>query len=265
MFRVISASLLSALALGSVISAQSRGARTDAASCQDEWRASYCEVREDSFASQGSLDVDASPNGGISVSGSDRADIRIRTRITARADSEAAARSLAGQVRVVINGSRIRAEGPPQRGNENWTASFEIDAPRNERLQLTAHNGGIAVNNIDGYGRFTTKNGGIALSNVSGDLQGETVNGGISVNLSAPALTGAGLSFETRNGGITLSVPRSFGAQLEASTVNGGVSSDFPVAQTAGNRSRHIVATLGAGGAPLHLTTVNGGIRISRR
>ena len=265
MIRVISVALLSAFALGSVLSAQSRGARSDASWCGDEWRASYCDVRDDTFASQGMLDVDASPNGGISVHGSDRSDVHIRTRIVARADSEAAARSLAGQVRVVIDGGRIRAEGPARRDGESWTASFEIDAPRTERLQLAARNGGISVSEIDGYGRFTTKNGGIALSNVSGDLQGVTVNGGISVKLSAPSLTGAGLSFETRNGGITLSVPRSFNAQLEASTVNGGVRSDFPVTQSAGTGSRQIVATLGSGGAPLHLTTVNGGIRIARR
>jgi hypothetical protein len=264
MVRVISASVLSAVALGSVMAAQSRPARSSDDRCRDGSRGSYCEVREDTFASQGALEIDASPNGGISVHGSDRSDVHLLTRIVARAADEAASRALAGQVRVVINGTSIHAEGPAQSNTEHWTASFEIDAPRNVRLQLTARNGGIAVSDINGYGRFTTTNGGIALSNVSGDLQGQTVNGGISVSLSDPSLSGAGLTFETRNGGISLSVPATFNAQLDASTVNGGVSSDFTSTRR-NDDSRHIVATLGSGGAPLHLTTVNGGIRIARR
>jgi hypothetical protein len=234
--------------------------------CGSQPRTTYCEHREDSLVGLAEIDVDASPNGGISVRGADRADVYLRTRITAHADTEAAARELASQVRVMSDNGRIRAEGPSNGDGQYWSASFEIEVPRYVRLQLTAKNGGIAIADFDGYGRFDTTNGGVSLSNVGGDLKGATVNGGVSVRLSGTTWNGAGLDVQTRNGGVTMSLPDSFNAQLDISTVNGGVNSDVPVSsndQTT-SRTRHISATLGAGGAPLHVNTVNGGIRINQ-
>jgi hypothetical protein len=266
MIRVISLSAVMAAALVVGLAAQSQRTRQNDG-CDNSWRKAYCEVREDTFSSQGTLDVDGAPNGGISVRGWNRADVHVRTRIQAYADDEATARALAAQVRVVFDGGRLHAVGPDRDGNQSWSASFEIDAPRDSRLQLTTKNGGIAITDFDGYGRFETKNGGVALTDVGGDLQGSTTNGGVSVRLSSAGWNGPGLDVQTTNGGVTMTVPSSFNAQLDASTVNGGMTIDLPGVDQGQLRSRdrHIVATLGAGGAPVKVATKNGGIRIAAR
>jgi DUF4097 and DUF4098 domain-containing protein YvlB len=264
MTRVISVATVFTVACGIGLLAQSPRDRQNDDRCGNSSRQVFCDVRDDTFISQGTLDADATPNGGIAIRGSDRGDVHVRTRIQARADDEATARALAGQVRVTFNGGRLRAEGPETSGDQWWSASFEIDVPRNSRLQLTTKNGGISIADFNGYGRFETTNGGVALTNVGGDLQGSTTNGGVSVRLSGPTWNGAGLDVETRNGGVSMTLPQSFNAQLDVSTVNGGVSVDSVDQSQPRSRDRHIVTTLGAGGAPLRLATVNGGVRVAR-
>ena len=227
-------------------------------------RASFCETREDNLGARASLIVDATPNGGISVRGTNRSDVRLRTRITVWSDVGDGARALASQVRVLTDGGRIRAEGPSGSDNQSWSASFELEVPERTGLQLTANNGGISISSVDGDVRFETRNGGVTLANVDGDVQGTTVNGGITVRLRGAQWNGTGLDVGTRNGGISMSVPESFNAQLDVETVNGGVSSDFGLSPQ-DRRSRHVVTTLGGGGARLRLSTVNGGIRVNRQ
>lgn len=248
-----------------VLPAQTRrsSGRFDDDACRGQ-RASFCETREDNLGARASLTVDATPNGGISVRGTNRSDVLLRTRITVWSDAGDGARALASQVRVLTDGGRIRAEGPASSDNQYWSASFELEVPERTGLQLTAKNGGISISSVDGDVKFETRNGGVTLSNVDGDVQGTTVNGGITVRLRGAQWNGTGLDVGTRNGGISMSLPESFNAQLDVETVNGGVSSDFGLSPQ-DRRSRHIVTTLGGGGARLRLSTVNGGIRLNRQ
>jgi len=265
MTRVTSIAAVVMLTAAAVAPAQSRrssGRFVDDA-CRGQ-RASFCETREDNLGARASLTVDATPNGGITVRGTTRSDVLLRTRIVVWADGADGARAVASQVRVLTDGGRIRAEGPPSTGNQSWSASFELEVPERTALQLTANNGGITIAGVDGDVRFETRNGGVTLSNVDGDVQGTTINGGINVRLAGTQWNGTGLDVGTRNGGISMSVPESFNAQLDAETVNGGVTSDFAVSSQ-DRRTRHIVTTLGGGGARLRLSTVNGGIRVNRR
>ena len=235
--------------------------------CRSERRSDHCEVREDTLGGLSAVDVDATPNGGIAVRGWDRNDVRVRTKVTAYADTDAAASALAASVRVLTDGGRIRAEGPQNGRDEYWTASFELEVPRTGRVALTARNGGISIADFRGYSRFESTNGGIALRDVGGDLRGETVNGGVSIELSGSRWDGAGLDVETRNGGVRLSLPRNYSAELDLGTANGGLDLDFPiVVQGQLTRlNRHITTTIGSGGPRLRLSTVNGGVRVSRQ
>jgi DUF4097 and DUF4098 domain-containing protein YvlB len=249
-------------------SAQSRNqpsARPDSG-CDGSYRDRpfHCEIREDTIPGVNPLDVDASPNGGIRIRGWDRADVLVRTRITAYGESEADARRIAAGVRVETAGGRIRADGPPAGRGESWSAGFEIQVPRTALLTLNTHNGGISIDDFRGTAKFRALNGGVRLSNVGGDIRGATTNGGVTVDVTSDRWDGAGLDVETRNGGIRLTLPANYSAELEAGTTNGGVRIDFPVTVT-GNLRRHITTTLGAGGARLRAITTNGGVTIRRR
>jgi len=67
------------------------------------------------------------------------------------------------------------------------------------------------------------------------------------------------------NGSVTLALPAGANADVSASTVNGGISSDFslPVKKNFPAGS-NVDGKLGNGGPPIHMSSVNGGIRITK-
>ena len=270
MIRALSLLALLTVAAAGVLGAQARFrgfGLTDDEWCRQDRQAAFCEVRQDTLLGLSSIDVDATPNGGIAVRGWDRGDVQLRTKISVYADRDADARDMAGSITVQTGGGVIRAEGPEPRGRAYWNASFELYVPRNSTVGLKARNGGIAIGDFGGAARFESVNGGVALTQVGGDLRGATVNGGIAIELGGSQWAGAGLDVETRNGGITMALPRNYSAQLDIGTTNGGLAIDFPITLQ-GNLSRfdrQIVTTLGAGGPRVRATTVNGGIAIRAR
>lgn len=230
-------------------------------------RGHACEVRETRLAAPGSaLTVDASPNGGIRVEGWDQPDVLVRAVVQTWADSDGEARDGLAEVRVNAAGSQVTAEGPDRDGSgrRGWSVSYRIWAPRQTALDLVARNGGVSIVTMHGDSRFTTTNGGVTLDDVSGRIVGRTANGGVNVRLSGARWDGAGLDVETTNGGVTLTLPRDYSAALEVSTVNGGLRSDIPVTLPEGRR-REVRTTLGSGGPPLKVRTVNGGVRLQAR
>jgi DUF4097 and DUF4098 domain-containing protein YvlB len=227
-------------------------------------RAYHCEVREETLAGGVPLDVDASPNGGIRVRGSDRSDVALRVRVVGYADSDEAARQIASQVRVDTGGGRVRAQGPQRTGHGYWTASFELEVPQRSELTLRTVNGGITVRNLLGTVKFDATNGGVRLENVGGDVRGTTKNGGLHIDLNGDRWDGTGLDVETHNGGINLSMPANYSAELETGTTNGGLRVDFPIT-VQGRINRHITTTLGSGGPRIRAMTHNGGVNVRRR
>lgn len=224
-----------------------------------------CEIREQTIASSGKLVVDASPNGGVRVSGWDRDDVLVRAAVRAWGDDEDEARELASQIEIQTDDSRIRAEGPGQSWNRmGWTVSYEIFVPSATDLDLETVNGGIVLTDVDGEIDFDTTNGGVNLDGVAGDVRGRTTNGGIDVRLTGDAWQGDGLDLATTNGGVRLHVPEDYSARLEARTTNGGINTEFPVSVEGRLSRRNLSATLGEGGALVSVRTTNGGVHIMR-
>jgi hypothetical protein len=206
--------------------------------------------------------VDAGQNGGVAVEAWDGAGIALCAVVRAEADTEAAARRLAEGVEVA-RGATIRADVPRTRRGESVSVSFRLRVPRTTDLDLTAANGGIAVEGVRGRVRFETTNGGVSLVGAGGDVRGRTVNGGVNVMLTGARWDGAGLDVETVNGGVNLVVPEGYSAALETGTVNGGLSLGFPLT-VQGEVGRRLAVTLGGGGPRVRAVTTNGGVRLAR-
>jgi hypothetical protein len=236
------------------------------AQCQDRdrgWDDQFCEVRDVNYTGPSSrIVVDGHQNGGVTVVGWDQNTIRIRARVQASGRSESAARNIAGDVRILADGT-IRAEGPERERRVNWSVSYVIYAPRRIDLDLRTMNGGIHLEDVEGAMRLRAMNGGLYLDGVGGDVRGETTNGGLHVTLTGASWRGQGLDVETMNGGVTLDVPARYSATLETGTVNGGFDIDFPVTLQ-GRFGRRVTTTLGDGGPRVRATTTNGGVRIRR-
>ena len=270
MFRTLSVAAAITAGLAGVGFAQSNSQRFGRSAdswCGDGWndrRASHCEVRESTVGGSNPLDIDAGTNGGIRVRGWDRADVLVRAKIAAYADSEAEARRLASSVRVDTLGGRVRAEGPDTGSGQNWSVSFEVQVPRNAQITLNTQNGGISIDDFRGAARFRARNGGVSLTNIGGDIRGETTNGGLTIELAGDHWDGEGLDVETQNGGVRMTMPEYYSAELETGTTNGQVSVDFPVT-VRGTFGRRLNTTLGSGGPKVRAITTNGGVTIRRR
>jgi DUF4097 and DUF4098 domain-containing protein YvlB len=242
-------------------------------SSQRHWGKDYghsCTLTELKVPVTQRLDIEAGPNGGVSVKGWNRQEVWVRARIdTGSKQGEAAAKDLAKQVTVEANAGRIGAKGPASgKGEQWWSVSFEIFVPHKMDLQATTVNGGVNLADVEGQLRFRTMNGGVNLARVAGDVQGRTMNGGVNVDLEGARWNGQGLDVTTTNGGVNLVVPASYSANLRAATTNGGFTSDFGTPSREEQRGwarKEYERILGNGGAPVKVMTTNGGVRIKKK
>jgi hypothetical protein len=239
--------------------------------CRDDYhgdndREQHCEVRQLSAAATGAtLTVDARPNGGIRVRGSDRTDIAVWAKVTATARTREEARAIASRVTVTAIPDRVEADGPRDLGRrEGWHVSYRLDVPRTTPLSLQSTNGGINIDNVRSEVRFRTVNGGVTLTRAGGDVEGRTTNGAVRVDLDGTTWDGGGLDVETSNGSVNLSIPAGYSARLETGTVNGRMQVDFPMT-VQGTIGRSMTADLGSGGPLLRAKTSNGAVRIRRK
>lgn len=252
----------------SSLMAQSRDARRWLDECNrgGRWgndRERYCTVREDTIPARSALRIDGRENGGIEIIGSDRSNIVVISKIQAQAGSERDAKEIADGIRVEL-GDEIRADGPSTRWRSSWSVSYEVHVPRRISLDLSATNGGIAIENVDGRVEFETSNGGVTLTGLSGNVRGSTSNGGVEVTLTGAQWSGEGLDVRTTNGGVELEIPANYSARLETGTVNGGMNIGFPIT-VQGRIDRRLTTQLGQGGPLVRVTTTNGGVSLRRR
>ena len=263
-----------ALVCASALWAGSGPARLSAQQSNDDWcsqdrwgrdRVGVCEIREFTVAATaGTLEV-AGTNGGISVEGESRGDVRILAKVVATAESQQRAKMIADAVRLTPTLEHVEADGPRNlQDREGWSVSYRIAVPRALNVSLRTSNGGITVREVESKVTFRTSNGGVKLIGVSGDVRGQTSNGGVDIDLDGTAWIGEGLDIETSNGGVKIAVPENYSARLEARTENGGVNSDYPgVVQSRSGRDVNV--QLGSGGAPIKIRTSNGGVRVTRK
>lgn len=254
--RIFTAAMAASLALA----ACGLLAQSPSMSCKDQG-SGFCEIREVPIPATSTLTVDGRENGGISIKGANRPDILVRAMVQARGDSGSEGKTTAAQVILHTSGGSISADGPAGKG---WSVTYEIFVPAATNLNLSTHNGGVAVSAVGSTIEIHAINGGISLQNVGGNVHGETVNGGISATLAGDKWNGQGMDVSTKNGGISLKVPERFSALLDVATVNGGMSVRLPETQMRGGEHRMNV-TLGSGGPLIRAHTQNGGVSISTR
>jgi hypothetical protein len=213
--------------------------------------------------SRGAIRIDPGMNGGVSVSGWDRADILVRARIDTAADTDSDARAIVPQIQIASGGGSITATGPEMDRHHQWSVSYEIFAPRQSDIQAKAHNGGIKISDLRGNIEFETMNGGVTLTRLGGEVHGRTTNGGLTVELAGDRWDGSGMDVTTTNGGVKLDVPSNYSAHFETATVNGGMKVHFPVT-VQGRLTKEMSFDVGQGGPTIKVTTTNGGVKITK-
>jgi DUF4097 and DUF4098 domain-containing protein YvlB len=236
------------------------------ADCRHDWndRPKVCAVREAGFhPAGGTLTVDPSENGGVSVYGWDRDSIGVVAMIEAYGNSDETARQIVDGIHIEASGRAIRATGPETDRHESFSVSFDVYVPRHTDLSLESINGPLSVEDVTGSMQLRSQNGPLSLRGVAGDVTARVQNGPLSVALSGSHWDGPGLDAEAQNGPVDLSIPDRYNARLETGTVNGPMDLNFPLTVTVqGHVTNRIRTTLGDGGSPVRVVTTNGPLTI---
>jgi DUF4097 and DUF4098 domain-containing protein YvlB len=114
---------------------------------------------------------------------------------------------------------------------------------------------------LDNVEDLHTVNGDIEVFEAGGNVRAHTTNGNVRIELAHPP-DKAGATAETTNGSLVLAVPSNTEADIEARCLNGNFYSELPMTMESTDRPREMRGKLGRGGVPIHLHTVNGGIRL---
>ncbi|NOT33587.1 MAG: DUF4097 family beta strand repeat protein [Candidatus Eisenbacteria bacterium] len=145
--------------------------------------------------------------------------------------------------------------------NCDVAVQWRIELPEHVSLAAYTVNGSVSVENAPADVNLVTVNGGITAS-AAGAAEATTVNGSIEIEMRAMPAEGAGATFTTVNGDITLRVAEHLDANLRARTQNGRINCELPIERSGGSSRRRLAGQLGRGGPPLRLDTVNGSVTI---
>jgi len=199
-------------------------------------------------------------NGTVRIEGWDREEVEVRA-IKTTPEREAVLDQVAIEIESRPDAVSISTRYPQDEGVE-VAVDYVIHVPRHAQLNRVANvNGTLRVMSSDSIGDLRTVNGNIEVYEGSGNVHAHTTNGNVYLELKHPG-DSRGASAETTNGSVLLAIPTDLPAELEARCMKGNFSSELPMVLRGAEQPRVIHGRLGTGGAPIHLGTVNGAIRV---
>ncbi len=199
-------------------------------------------------------------NGPVDVQGWDRNEVEIRAVKTAKqqeTDLERVSIEVSARPDAVAVSTRY-----PQNEGVEVMVEYTIHVPHRVHVEhIGTVNGTLRISGLDNVEDLHTVNGDIDVFESGGNLRAHTTNGNVRVELTHAPDNG-GATAETTNGSLVLAVPSDLQAEIDAKCMNGNFYSELPISMESTDRPREMHGKLGAGGAPIHLRTVNGGIRL---
>lgn len=199
-------------------------------------------------------------NGSVEISGWDRKEVEIHAVKSAKRNP----RDL-GRVSIEVSAGpdavSVVTRYPHDEGVE-VAVEYRIRVPRDAQVRRVATvNGGLHVTGISNAGELRTVNGNVELFDSAGRISAHTTNGNLRLELNRFDKQSS-LNAETVNGSVMIGVPPGAGGAIDVTTLNGDFRSDIPVTLEGTFGPREIHGTLGQGGGPIRVRTVNGGIRV---
>jgi hypothetical protein len=199
-------------------------------------------------------------NGAVEVQGWDRKEVEVRAVKTAKS-RESDLDRVSIEVDARPDSVSIATHYPQNEGVE-VAVEFTVHVPHGAHVgHIGTVNGTLRITGLETVEDLHTVNGNIEVFEAGGNIHAHTTNGNVRLEL-AHLRDKNGATAETTNGSLVLAVPSNTQADLEARCLNGNFYSELPIAVESSQRPREVHGKLGGGGAPLHLRTVNGGIRI---
>lgn len=245
----------------------------------------------------GALRLD-NANGLTRILGEERGDVEVRMQKVARAESTAAAETMARDIRLARSdtdfGTELEVE-VPRRWNRRGHINVELRVPRATRIEVNASNGKVCIAGVQGGVRVRSSNVAVRVEDVAGDVEiqasnarvlcagvtgklvARTSNGKIEVERHRGALDASSSNglihaaldelcgavlLATSNGRIALSLPDGVDADVDLRVDNGVIRNQRSLGRCTRSSSGRLTGTLGRGGTPIKIRTSNGSISL---
>jgi hypothetical protein len=199
-------------------------------------------------------------NGTVDIQGWDRNVVEVHAVKTAK-EKESDLERVSIEVDARPDAVSIATRYPQNEGVE-VAVEYTVHVPHGAHVEhIGTVNGTLRISGIENVEDVHTVNGNIEMFEAGGSVHAHTTNGNVHLEL-AHLQDKNGATAETTNGSLVLAVPSDLQAEVEARCLNGNFSSEIPITMESTQRPREVHGKLGRGGPPIHLRTVNGGIRV---
>jgi hypothetical protein len=225
-------------------------------------------TRTYTIADGGELQIIGS-SGSVDVQGADGNTVTVEAERIARAATDAAAREIVPRI-------DIREEATPDKVliqteglggiviGVDVSVNYRVRMPRRAHLRVRTANGPITVSNLSAGIVLSSANGTITATGIGGGVDARAVNRDLKVDLAS--FGGDPVELRSTNGSVDVALPRDASASLLLNVTNGTIDvGDLPFEPFGEQTKRRVRGRLNAGGSPLEVTVVNGGIRLHAR
>lgn len=152
--------------------------------------------------------------------------------------------------------------GDRARGVSNAAVHFTVQVPMGVKLSLVGVDGSIRSASTAPV-RARTVNGDVTVVTARGPVQAESMNGDVDARMSS--LIGSdSVVVKTLNGDAWAFLPEGVSATVDLGVTAGQLDSDFPTLAGLLQGRRELQATLGGGGTPVRVRTLNGTAGVRR-
>ncbi len=230
--------------------------------------------KEFAFYPGGKIEITAAAPGSLSITGWDKAVVRVAMEkiFYYLSAEEARAHAKAYPIRVTYTPTTARiVTAGPSPPPVTMEMNIRVFVPRDRTdLKIKMTKGDLTVASLRGFTEATLEEGDIQAHDLAGYFSLKTTRGDLDIELSGPTWAGYGFWGKTDLGSVNLLLPAEYSALLQLGTKNGKISVDYPEQMVEGEsipiavmekgKGAAINAPVGAGGAPINVMTGSGNL-----
>jgi DUF4097 and DUF4098 domain-containing protein YvlB len=158
---------------------------------------------------------------------------------------------------LVVRGERDLSQEPAKVQHH-----VRLKLPRRVNLVVQKINGHANIGEIEGTVRLARINGAAIVAKASEHAEISSINGSLTMTINR--VGGQGINATDINGAVEFRLPRDLEADVRIIEFNGTVNWGMPNTIVLENKLQKIFsARIGAGGAPITITDVNGSVRLA--
>jgi hypothetical protein len=147
--------------------------------------------------------------------------------------------------------------------DDDVSVDFTVRVPAGIRVTAATVNGDVDISGATSAVEASSVNGRVEAATQGGPVRATSVNGSVDAEMGQLG-DASRLEFSSVNGSVHVTLPANLKADIEISTLNGSLRSDFPISVSGSLEPRHMRGTIGGGGVPLRVDTVNGSIELRK-